>query len=851
MEQLISFKAVRLQLGGLHCAACAANVERALGRVEGVSEARVNLAAETASVFYDPQRTDVERLIAAVQDAGYEASLPEPELARVRLSLEGMHCAGCVGNVERALQRVEGVHEATVSLAAETADVTYDPALTKFADLIAAVTEAGYQAQPAAEVVPDEREQRKEEESRRQWRLFLLGAILSVPLMIFSMWVVYPWVPFALMGLATIVQVVLGGQFYVSSLNALRHRTTNMDVLIALGSTAAYLLSVYNTLAPSISNAPHGGGHAGGLYYDSAAMILTLITLGRYLEARARGRASDAVRKLLQLAPREAAVEREGREVQLPIEQIVLGDIIIVRPGEKLPVDGEVLSGESVVDESMITGESLPVEKSPGAQVIGGTINRSGSFRFRATRVGKDTVLQEIVRLVQEAQGTKPPIQRLADLIAAYFVPAIIIIALLTLAGWLTLGQSAFQHAMINAVSVLVIACPCALGLATPTAVMVGTGLGAERGILIREAAALEAVGALQAIIFDKTGTLTAGEPRVTDVVPLAEGWDEASLLAMTAAVEQGSEHPLGQAVVAEARERGLELPEVTGFEAVAGKGVLAFCTPLETAPASSDCRARARTAPSGEQASLREDEPTAGAVRARALQKRVLVGTPSFLAENGIVSGSATGEWDPLEQQGKTVLLVAHDEKLVGMIALADTVKPTAAEAVGRLQGMGLTVYLLTGDNQRTAAAVASQLGITEVLAQVLPDQKADEVKRLQAQGLKVAMVGDGINDAPALAQADVGLALGTGTDVAIEAGAITLVSGDPMAVVRAIDLSRLTMRHIKQNLFFAFFYNVAAIPLAIAGLLNPMIAAGAMAMSSVSVVSNSLRLRRVARRR
>jgi Cu+-exporting ATPase len=813
MERPISSESVRLQLGGLHCAACAANVERALRRVEGVGEANVNLAAETASVLFDPHRTGVEALIAAVEGAGYEAAMPEPELARVRLSIEGMHCAGCVGNVERALRRVEGVREANVSLAGESADVSYDPAVTKVSDLLAAVEAAGYQAQPAAEVVPDEREQRKEEESRHQWRLFLLGAILSVPLMIFSMWVVYPWVPFALLAMATVVQVVVGAQFYVSSLNALRHRTTNMDVLIALGSTAAYLLSVYNTLAPSVFHASHGGGHAGGLYYDSAAMILTLITLGRYLEARARGRASDAVRKLLQLAPREAAVEREGREMQLPIEQIVLGDIIIVRPGEKLPVDGEIVSGESVVDESMITGESIPVEKGPGAQVIGGTINRSGSFRFRATRVGKDTVLQEIVRLVQEAQGTKPPIQRLADLIAAYFVPAIIIIALLTLIGWLTLGHSAFQHAMISAVSVLVIACPCALGLATPTAVMVGTGLGAERGILIREASALESVGGLQAIIFDKTGTLTAGEPQVTDVAPLAEGWDEEKLLALAAAVEQGSEHPLGQAVVRKAKERGLELPEVTGFEAVAGRGV------------------RART--------------DAGGTPAHPVTA-VLIGTPVFLNDNGVPADPGIDRCDLLEAQGKTVLLVAFDGDLIGMIAVADTVKPTAAEAVRRLQGMGLAVYLLTGDNQRTAQAVASQLGITEVLAQVLPDQKADQVKRLQAQGLKVAMVGDGINDAPALAQADVGLALGTGTDVAIEAGDITLVSGDPMAAVRAIDLSRLTMRHIKQNLFFAFFYNVAAIPLAVMGLLNPMIAAGAMAMSSVSVVSNSLRLRR-----
>ncbi|MEI6501195.1 MAG: HAD-IC family P-type ATPase, partial [Armatimonadota bacterium] len=549
-------------------------------------------------------------------------------------------------------------------------------------------------------------------------------------------------------------------------------------------------------------------------------------------------------------------------EVQLPIEQIIVGDIIIVRPGEKLPVDGEVVSGESVVDESMITGESLPVEKAAGALVIGGTINRSGSFRFRATRVGKDTVLQEIVRLVQEAQGTKPPIQRLADLIAAYFVPAIILIALLTLLGWRFMMLGEWQRAIINAASVLVIACPCALGLATPTAVMVGTGLGAERGILIRQAAALEAVGQLTAIIFDKTGTLTAGEPEVTDVVALTEdvlavcgagactppsGASAATangvqapalqkseaVLALAAAVEQGSEHPLGQAIVQEAQRRGLDLAEVTGFEAVAGRGVKAVC------------RARTCAAPS------ETSDATAGGVQAPALQKSaaVLVGTARFLEGEGVTVEAAVPRCDLLEQQGKTVLLVACDGTLIGLVALADTVKPTSAEAVQRLQAMGLPVYLLTGDNPRTAAAIASQLGITEVLAQVLPEQKAEQVRALQAQGLRVAMVGDGINDAPALAQADVGMALGTGTDVAIEAGDITLVSGDPLAVVRAIELSRATLRHIKQNLFFAFFYNVAAIPLAVAGLLNPMIAAGAMAMSSVSVVSNSLRLRRATR--
>lgn len=755
----------------------------------------------------------------------------------VRLQLGGLHCAACAANVERALRGVTGVEEANVNLAAETANVVFDPAQVEAQRLIAAVVDAGYEAALAEETPSGKRERRKADESRQQCRLFVFGAVCSAVLMALmyvhdsdsgpSAWLDLAFLLSFLLG--TAVQIRLGWQFYRNSWSALRHGTANMDVLIALGSTAAYALSVhrfYQSSGVFHMTSTLGTPTLGhfGLYFDSAAMILTLVTLGRFLEARARGRASDAVRKLLQLAPREASVEREGSEVQLPIGQIVVGDIIIVRPGEKLPVDGEVISGESVVDESMITGESLPVEKAAGVAVIGGTINRSGSFRFRATRVGKDTVLQEIVRLVQEAQGTKPPIQRLADLIAAYFVPAIILIALLTLLGWLLLGHADLQRAIINAVSVLVIACPCALGLATPTAVMVGTGLGAERGILIRQAAALEAVGQLTAIIFDKTGTLTAGAPEVTDVVTLLEGMEEAKLLSLAAAVEQGSEHPLGQAIVQEAQRRGLDPPEVTGFEAVAGRGV---------------------------KGSLADTSPSE-AGRMPALQAtNILVGTARFLGGEGVTVEAALGQCDLLEQQGKTVLLVACDGALIGLVALADTVKPTSAEAVQRLRAMGLPVYLLTGDNPRTAAAIASQLGITEVLAQVLPDQKAEQVRALQAQGLRVAMVGDGINDAPALAQADVGMALGTGTDVAIEAGDITLVSGDPLAVVRAIELSRATLRHIKQNLFFAFFYNVAAIPLAVAGLLNPMVAAAAMAMSSVSVVSNSLRLRRAMRGR
>ncbi|MCE5238568.1 heavy metal translocating P-type ATPase [bacterium] len=737
---------------------------------------------------------------------------------QVRLNIKGMHCAACAARAEQALAHVEGVAEAVVNLGDETATVRFAAGAVPTERLIAAVQDAGYEASLPETTTDDERLAEREQESRRQWRLFLFGAVCSVPLMVLTMWPVAGSLTLPLLFLlATPVQVLLGWQFYRNSWRALAHGAANMDVLIALGSTAAYLLSAYNSFRFGLDEHEHA------LYYDSAAMILTLITLGRFLEARARGRASDAVRKLLQLAPREAAVLRDGEEARLPIEQIVVGDLILIRPGEKLPVDGVVESGDSTVDESMLTGESLPVDKHPGDEVIGGTINQSGSLRFRATRVGQDTVLQEIVRLVQQAQATKPPIQRLADRIAAVFVPTIIAIALLTFLGWLLVGRADYVRALINAVSVLVIACPCALGLATPTAVMVGTGLGAEHGILIREAAALEAVGALHTVVFDKTGTLTKGEPALTELVTLrgrgvgaADGDPaEAQLLALAAAVEYASEHPLGQAVVRAAEERGLDLPEVTDFEALIGQGVRG-------------------TLRGGEQAPTLQD----GA--------EVLVGTAALMAARGVDAAPAAAEAQRLQGEGKTVLHVAAGGNLLGLLAVADTLKENAAAAVRSLQEMGLSVALLTGDNARTAQAIADQLRLTQVLAEVLPDQKAARVRELQAQGQRVAMVGDGINDAPALAQAEVGIALGTGTDIAIEAGDITLVSGDPLAVVRAIRLSRLTLRHIKQNLGFAFGYNVAAIPLAVVGVLNPMIAAAAMAMSSVSVVSNSLRLRR-----
>ena len=721
--------------------------------------------------------------------------------ARAQLQISGMHCASCAARVQRVLLRLDGVSAAVVNLAVERADVTYDPDLVGPEQFIAVIEKAGYEAEPATEDSRRRQQAAKAAEARTQWRLFLLGAVLSAALMLVAMAPHRPGHELVQLLLATPVQLFLGWQFYRNTWAAIRGGTANMDVLIALGSSSAYLLSVYLTFAPA------HGPEARHLYYDSAAMILTLITLGRFLEARARGHTSEAVRALLRLAPREATVIRDGAETVVPVSDIEVGDIVLVHPGEKVPVDGEVTQGTSAVNEAMVTGESLPVEKGPGSEVIGGTVNQGGSFRLRATRVGADTVLQEIVRLVEQAQGTRPPVQRLADTVAAYFVPTILALALVTFVSWLLLGKVDVTQAVITATTVLVIACPCALGLATPTAVMVGTGLGAQQGILIREAAALEIVGQLQAVVFDKTGTLTRGEPEVTDVVPFEVGPDE--LLRLAASGEVPSEHPLGQALVARARAGGLNLETVDRFEALTGQGVQAVL-------------------PDGE---------------------RLLVGTGALLRDAGVNTAAARAEREELEAQGKTVLMVARGDALLGLIALADTLKPTSAAAVGQLQQMGLRTYLLTGDNRRTAEAIASQLSIREVLAEVLPQHKAAKVAELQAAGLKAAMVGDGINDAPALAQADVGLALGTGTDVAIEAGDITLVSGDPLGVVRAIRLSRLTLRHIKQNLFWAFLYNVAMVPLAMAGVLNPMLAAAAMAMSSVSVVGNSLRMKRVAR--
>ncbi len=788
---------VTLELSGLRCAGCAGNVEQALSNLEGVQNAAVNLADDSVAVTYDADALTVEDIAATVESAGYGVRRERALRSRALLRIAGMRCAACVRAVEQGLERLDGVQSAGVNLADETAEVTFDPAKVGIAEIIARIGELGYEAEAITEEALQRPGEERDAEAALQARLVIFGAVLTLPLFVIGMWAPdFPFRPWVLLALATPVQLVLGWQYYVGSVKALRAGSATMDVLIALGSTAAYLLSVYNLA--------RGAGH---LYFDGAAMILTLITLGRFLEARARGRASDAIRALMELAPDEATVIRDGEEVTIPASHVDVGEVVLVRPGERIPVDGEVIRGHSTVDESMITGESIPVEKAEGDEVIGGTVNLAGNFQFRATAVGSRTALQQIIRLVREAQGTKPPIQRIADTVAAYFVPAVIIIAAATLAGWMIAGAD-FEQGMLAAVSVLVIACPCALGLATPTAVMVGTGVGAEHGVLIRQAAALETIGALDAVVFDKTGTLTRGEPEVTDLAPVGD-IEADELLRLAASAEVPSEHPLGRAIVDHAREAGLELAEVEGFEAIIGRGV-------------------------------------AATVDGRA----VVIGSGRLMAERGMEPERGAGAAEALEALGRTALLVAVDGRVAGVIGLADVAKPTAREAVERLKQMGLEIYLLTGDNRRTAEAVAAELGIENVLAEVLPDEKATQISRLQSEGLRVAMVGDGINDAPALAQSDVGIAIGTGTDVAMEAGEITLVSGDPVGVVRAVVLSRRTLAHIKQNLFFSFLYNCAAIPLAVAGLLNPMIAAAAMAASSVSVVGNSLRLRRYAPR-
>ncbi|HYM84200.1 MAG TPA: heavy metal translocating P-type ATPase [Candidatus Dormibacteraeota bacterium] len=754
----------------------------------------------------------------------------------VSFPVEGMTCASCVNRITRFLSKVEGVEEANVNLAAESATVRFDPDRTAIADLVAAVDAAGYVARvgqasasghhadvAAAAAAKAERDEAAAKHAADLRRRLVVSAILTAPLILgLARMTIAPWLPSFLtdplfqLVLATPVQFWAGSVFYTGAVKALRHRSSDMNTLIAVGTSAAYFYSLATILAPGFFRAAGLGmdGAALPTYFDTSAAIVTLILLGRYLEARARSHTSDAIRRLINLAPRTARVLRDGGEVDIPIAEVRVGDLIRVRPGETVAVDGVVVEGASGVDESMITGESLPVSKRVDDLVVGGTLNTTGALTFRATRIGADTVLAKIIRLVSEAQGSRAPIQRLADVVTGYFVPAVLGLAAITFVVWFIFGpQPAFNLALLNTVAVLIIACPCALGLATPTSIMVGTGKGAENGVLFRNAEALERLGQVRAIVLDKTGTLTEGKPRVTDIVRASGAPAEDELLRLVAAAEHLSEHPLADAIVREATEtRSLVVPDATEFLATAGSGVAATVD-----------------------------------------SRRVLVGRPGFLEGEGIDVSALTGAADRLAADGKTPVFVAVDDRPAGVIAIADTLKPGSAAAVAELHRLGIALVMLTGDDLRTAEAIARSAGIERVLADVRPEGKAAAVKALQAEGQAVAMVGDGVNDAPALASADVGVAMGTGTDVAMESAGVTLMSGDLRGLVTAIALSRATMRNIRQNLFWAFAYNVILIPIAMGALypffgilLDPILAAGAMALSSVTVVSNALRLRR-----
>lgn len=804
---------IRLPITGMTCAACEKNVVRALNKAEGVSEAVVNLATENATVTYDAALTDATKLIERVEKFGYGVAT-----AQVVLPITGMTCAACEKNVNRALKKPDGVLDVAVNLATEKATITYIPGVVRRADLIAAVEKSGYGVIDTAgiDAVDDAERKAREEEILRQRNLVILGAIFSIPLVVLSMTIhfmhnlpiimeTFPilmntWWIYVFFAMATPVQLILGKQYTIGAYKSVRNGTANMDVLVALGSWAAYLYSMVVMLNLLFAFSENIGTAD---YFESAAVILTLITLGKLLEARAKGRTSEAIKKLMGLAPDTATLLRDGEEIEVKLSEVVAGDRLVVRPGERIPVDGMVEEGRSSIDESMLTGESMPVGKTLGSEVIGSTVNKQGRLIIEATRVGSETALSQIIRLVEQAQLSKAPIQRVADQVSGIFVPAVLILATATFFGWFFIGQVGFTPAMLNAIAVLVIACPCALGLATPTAIMVGTGRGAEMGILFKNSEALERAHKLTSIVLDKTGTITKGEPSVTDIVPV-EGMEESELLTFAAVAERGSEHPLGRSIVDKAKELGCVLSELQDFEAISGRGI-----------------------------------------QAQVDGKTVLIGSPRFLDEQNIETAALKETVHRLQSNARTAVVVAIDGVAAGVIGIADTVKEGSAEAIAQLQALGIETIMLTGDNQLTAEAIAREVGIQKVIAEVLPSEKSETVKTLQSENKIVGMVGDGINDAPALAQADVGIAIGTGTDIAMEASDVTLMSGDIRAVARAIRLSKGTMTTIYQNLFWAFVYNIILIPVAMLGLLIPMFAAGAMAFSSFFVVTNSLRLR------
>lgn len=809
----MAIKEIKLPVTGMTCAMCVKNVERSLAKAEGVADVSVNLATEKATVQYDSGALRTSDLVARLDGAGYGVAS-----ASLDLPITGMTCAMCQKNVARALNKTEGVIDATVNLASEKASVTYLPGIARRRDLVAAVEGAGYGVidTAAADAPEDAEAAARQAEIDRQTRLVKIGAAFTIPLTLLSMtrhfmhqvpvlmdnfhWLAGDVWLFVFAALATPVVLLLGKQYLSGAVKSLRNGSANMDVLVSLGSLAAYIYGIIVLLGIVFDFSDVVGKSD---YFESAAVILTLITLGKLLEARAKGRTSAAIKKLMGLAPKTAILLIDGREKSIPIDEVVAGDLLLVKPGQRIPVDAIVAEGSSALDESMLTGESLPVDKTAGAEVIAGAINQHGRLVIEAQRVGRDTVLAQIIRLVENAQASKAPIQAVADRVAAYFVPLVIFLAAVTLIGWLTIGSAGIPQAILNMIAVLVIACPCALGLATPTAIMVGTGRGAEAGILFRDSEALERAGALTTVLLDKTGTVTQGKPAVTEIVAAPHS-DEHTLLLYSASAEVSSEHPLASAVVAAAKARGIKLLPIDDFKAAPGRGVSATIA-----------------------------------------ERAVHIGSPRFLSENNIDISPLAADISRLQANGHTVVLLALDATLAGAIAIGDTLKSTSSQAIQALQARGLDVALITGDNRQTAQAIARQVSIERVMAEVLPADKAGAVQQLQAEGARVAMVGDGVNDAPALAQADVGFAIGAGSDIAIEAGDITLVRGDLTAVAQAIALSQATLRTIHQNLFWAFIYNIVLIPVAMLGGLLPMFAAAAMAFSSVFVVSNSLRLR------
>jgi len=810
-----------VKISGMTCAACAARIQKAVSRLEGVADANVNFATEKLSVEFDGQNASITKIKETIEKIGYGV-IEEVKSHAVTIPIGGMTCAACAQRIEKVVGKMEGVARASVNLATEKATVEYNPQVVKLSAIKQSIEKIGYKALNIEKNTVDEDKLRKEKEIRTLWTKFIVSAVFGIPLLYLAMVAMVWWLPFsipsflnpmqypltyALTQIALVIPVIIAGyKFYTVGFKALIQRSPNMDSLIAIGTTSAILYSLYSTYQISIGNF----GAVEGLYFETAGVIITLILLGKSLEAVSKGKTSEAIKKLMGLAPKTAIVLLDGKEMEVPIDEVEIGDVILVKPGEKIPVDGVVLEGNTAIDESMLTGESMPVDKKTGDKVYAASINKNGMIKFQTTKVGGDTALAQIIKLVEDAQGSKAPIAQMADIVSGYFVPIVCVIAVLAFLGWFLTGHS-LVFSLTIFISVLVIACPCALGLATPTAIMVGTGKGAENGILIKGGAALETTHKINTIIFDKTGTITEGKPEVTDIVTASDVTRE-RLLQIAASGEKGSEHPLGEAIVRGAEKDNLEFLNVEHFEAIPGYGI----------------------------------EVTIDGIHTLIGNRRLMEDRKISLMELEIIS-------DKFASEGKTPMYIAMDNKIAGIIAVADVVKESSAKAIKKLQSMGIEVAMITGDNRKTAEAIAKQVGIDRVLAEVLPQDKSNEVKKLQAEGKTVCMVGDGINDAPALVQADVGIAIGSGTDVAMESADIVLMRSDLMDVPTAIHLSKSTIRNIKQNLFWAFGYNTAGIPIA-AGilyifggpLLNPILAAAAMSLSSVSVLTNALRLKK-----